>query len=134
MASEEYEEVEDVVEAVDAEDGREQSREFVAEKARRQLQRSRLARLAEKLTGGPERPGQQKIASSPVVMLLVGTTVGASILAAIFWFINARNQEDRLLTGIRDPNPPGGGVKQHVRGRRVCEKRTHRIRHERLPR
>lgn len=97
MASEEYEEVEDVVEAVDAEDGREQSREFVAEKARRQLQRGRLARLAEKLTGGPERPGQQKIASSPVVMLLVGTTVGASILAAIFWFINARNQEDRLL-------------------------------------
>ncbi len=97
MASEEYDDEEEVVEAVDAEDEREQARGAVAEKARRQLKRGRLAQLTEKLTGGPERPGQQKIGRSPVVLLLAGSTVGASILAAIFWFINARNAEDRLL-------------------------------------
>ena len=93
MASEEYE---DEVEEVEADD-REESREVISEKARRQLRRGKLSELAEKLTGGPERPGQQKIARSPVVMLLVGCTVGGSILAAIFWFINARNTEDRLI-------------------------------------
>jgi len=95
VASEEYDE--DVVEAVEVDDDREQSREVLAGKARRQLSRGRLTQLSEKLTGGPERPGQQKIARSPVVLLLVGSTVGGSILAAIFWFINAQNQEDRLL-------------------------------------
>ena len=54
-----------------------QSREALAEKARRQLSRGRLARLTEKLTGGPERPGQQKIARSPVVLLLAGCTAGS---------------------------------------------------------
>lgn len=95
MASEDYEE--DVVEAVEVDDDREDSRGAVSEKARRQLKRGRLTQLLEKLTGGPERPGQQKIGRSPVVLLLAGSTVGATILAAIFWFINARNQEDRLL-------------------------------------
>ena len=93
MASEEYD---DDVEEVEVDD-REESREVISEKARRQLRRGKLSELAEKLTGGPERPGQQKIARSPVVMLLVGCTVGGSILAAIFWFINARNTEDRLI-------------------------------------
>lgn len=101
MASEEYDD-DDVVEVVKVDDDREQSREALAEKARRQLNRGRLARLTEKLTGGPERPGQQKIARSPVVLLLAGCTAGATILAAIFWFINAQNQEDRLLKVATD--------------------------------
>jgi outer membrane protein assembly factor BamB len=97
VATEEYDDEDDVVEAVEVDEDHEESREAHAEKARRQLNRGRLAQLSDKLTGGPERPGQQKIARSPVVLLLAGSTVGASILAAIFWFINARNQEDRLL-------------------------------------
>ena len=96
MASEEYDDDVEEIEEVEADD-REESREVVSERARRQLRRGKLSELAEKLTGGPERPGQQKIARSPVVLLLVGSTVGASILAAIFWFINAQNTEDRLI-------------------------------------
>lgn len=96
MASEEYDD-DDVVEAVEVPDERAKSREVVSQKARRQLRRGRLAQLSDKLTGGPERPGQQKIVRSPVVLLLAGTTVAASILAAIFWYINAQNQEERLL-------------------------------------
>lgn len=99
MASEEYDD-EEVVEDVkpdDADDQSDESRRAFEEKARRQLRRGRLAKLAEKLSGGPERPGEQKIGRSPVVMLLAGSTIGASILAAIFWFINASNKEERML-------------------------------------
>lgn len=95
MASKDYDE--DPAEEVGSSDDRELSRETIAEKARRQLQRGRLTELAEKLSGGPQRPGQQTVARSPVVMLLAGSTVAASVLAAIFWFINAQNAEDRML-------------------------------------
>jgi hypothetical protein len=100
VASEEYDDEEEVVEPVeadDADDATDKSRRAFEEKARRQLSRGRLTTLAEKLSGGPERPGEQKIGRSPVVMLLAGITVGASILAAIFWFINATNKEERML-------------------------------------
>ncbi len=38
-----------------------------ASRVRRQLSRGRFAQITEKLTGGPERPGEQKITRSPVV-------------------------------------------------------------------
>ncbi len=99
MASEEYDDEENVesVEALGAVDADYESRRKFEEKARRQLRRGRLTVLAEKLSGGPERPGEQRVGRSPVVMLLMGSTIGASILAAIFWFINATNKEERLL-------------------------------------
>lgn len=73
------------------------AKDALSAKARQQLKRGRLSALSDKLTGGPERPGEQKIGRSPLVLLLTGTTVGAFVLAAIFWVINARNQEDRLF-------------------------------------
>ncbi len=73
------------------------AKDALSAKARQQLKRGRLSSLSDKLTGGPERPGEQKIGRSPVVLLLTGTTIGAFVLAAIFWVINARNQEDRLF-------------------------------------
>ena len=96
---EEYDD-DEVVEAVESDDADEaysESRKRFEEKARRQLRRGRLTKLAEKLSGGPERPGEQKVGRSPVVMLLAGSTIGAAILAAIFWFINSSNAEERLL-------------------------------------
>lgn len=95
MASEDYDD--DPAEVVNSDDDRELSREAVAEQARRQLKRGRLTQLAEKLSGGPQRPGEQKVGRSPVVMLLAGSTIAASVLAAIFWFINSKNAEDRML-------------------------------------
>jgi len=68
-----------------------------ASAARRQLSRGRFAQITEKLTGGPERPGEQKIGRSPVVLGLIGTTVGTLLLAGIFWFMNANTREERQL-------------------------------------
>ncbi|MEZ6032994.1 MAG: PQQ-binding-like beta-propeller repeat protein [Planctomycetaceae bacterium] len=66
-------------------------------RARRQLSRGRFAQITEKLTGGPERPGEQRIGRSPVVLGLIGTTIGALLLAGIFWFMNANTREERQL-------------------------------------
>ncbi|MFM7057912.1 MAG: PQQ-binding-like beta-propeller repeat protein [Planctomycetota bacterium] len=71
--------------------------EAVQQKARQQLKRGRMALLSDRLTGGPQRPGQQSITRSPVVLFLSGTTVVCLVLAAIFWFINQRNAESRML-------------------------------------
>lgn len=68
-----------------------------ASRVRRQLARGRFAQITEKLTGGPERPGEQKITRSPVVLGLIGTTIGALLLAGIFWFMNASTREERQL-------------------------------------
>ena len=88
MAQEEYDDQNDAENAANDEQ---------AAKAKRQLSQGRIARLTEKLTGGPERPGEQKIGRSPVVLLLIGTTVGALLLAGIFWFMNASTREERQL-------------------------------------
>jgi len=71
--------------------------EAVQQKARQQLKRGRMALLSDRLTGGPQRPGQQSITRSPVVLFLSGTTIVCLVLAAIFWFINQRNAESRML-------------------------------------
>ena len=100
MASEDYDEaevVDEVAENAARDTDRTSTREALAAKARQQLRRGRLTELSEKLSGGPQRPGQQKIGRSPTVLLLAGITVGATILAAIFWYINAQNAEERLL-------------------------------------
>lgn len=57
VASEEYE---DEVEEVEADD-REQSREVISEKARRQLRRGKLSELAEKLTGDRNVPVSRRL-------------------------------------------------------------------------
>ena len=89
MAREEYDDENDVVAADDA------AMEQHANKARRQLSRGRFAQLTEKLTGGPERPGEQKIGRSPIVLGLAGLTIGSLVLAAIFYAKNADLREKR---------------------------------------
>ena len=91
MAQEEFEDENDV-EAAERE-----AVERQAMKARRQLSQGRFAQLTEKLTGGPERPGEQKIGRSPIVLGLVGLTIGASILAGIFYVMDLGNREQRKL-------------------------------------
>ena len=75
----------------------EAAKDAVAEKAKRQLQRGRLTTFADRLSGGPQRPGQQKIARSPVVLVLTGVTLLSFLLAGIFWYINQWNAEERML-------------------------------------
>ena len=87
MAQEKYDEND----ADDAASGQQASR------ARQQLSRGRIAHITERLTGGPERPGEQRIGRSPVVLGLIGITIGALLLAGIFWFMNANTREERLL-------------------------------------
>lgn len=72
-------------------------RRELAKTADRQLRRGRLNQLSDRLTGGPQRPGEQKVGRSPVVFLLSTVTVFGFLLAAIFWYINQKNSEDRLL-------------------------------------
>lgn len=89
MAREEYDDKNDVDAADDA------AIEKHAEKARRQLSRGRFTQLTEKLTGGPERPGEQKIGRSPIVLGLAGLVIGSLVVAAIFYARNADLREER---------------------------------------
>lgn len=91
MAQKEYDDENDVDIAED------EAREQQAAKARRQLSRGRFAQITEKLTGGPERPGEQKIGRSPIVLGLTIVTLGALLLSAIFWFMTASTREARQL-------------------------------------
>ena len=91
MAQEEYDDENDVNAAEEA------ALEQQASKARRQLSRGRFAQLTEKLTGGPERPGEQKIGRSPIVLGLAGLTLGGLLLSGIFWFMTASIREERQL-------------------------------------
>ena len=90
MAQNEYEE--DDVDAAE-----EAVRAKQAATARRQLSRGRFAQITEKLTGGPERPGEQKIGRSPIVLGLTIVTLGALLLSGIFWLMTASTREARQL-------------------------------------
>lgn len=71
--------------------------EAQAEKARRQLKRNWTERLSDRLTGGPERPGEQNVGRSPIVLILAGSTIGALLLSVIFWLMISSTREARLL-------------------------------------
>lgn len=75
----------------------EADRQQLAEKAKQQLKRGSLTAFSDRLTGGPVRNEDQKISRSPAVLLLTGVTVVCFLLAGIFWFINQRNVEERML-------------------------------------
>lgn len=91
MAQKEYDDENDVDAAEEA------ARARQAAAARRQLSRGRFAQITEKLTGGPERPGEQKIGRSPIVLGLTGVTLGALLLSGIFWVMTASTREERQL-------------------------------------
>ncbi len=90
MAQNEYEED-------DVDTAEEAVRAKQAATARRQLSRGRFAQITEKLTGGPERPGEQKIGRSPIVLGLTIVTLGALLLSGIFWLMTASTREARQL-------------------------------------
>ena len=90
MAQKEYDNENDM-------DAEETAREQQAAIARRQLSRGRFAQITEKLTGGPERPGEQKIGRSPIILGLTIVTLGALLLSAIFWLMTASTREARQL-------------------------------------
>lgn len=75
----------------------EADRQQLAEKAKQQLKRGSLSAFSDRLTGGPVRNEDQKISRSPAVLLLTGVTLVCFLLAGIFWFINQRNVEERML-------------------------------------
>ncbi len=91
MAQREYDDENDVDAAEEA------ARAKQAATARRQLSRGRFAQITEKLTGGPERPGEQKIGRSPIVLGLAIVTLAALLLSGVFWVVDASNREERQL-------------------------------------
>ena len=91
MAQKEYDDENDVDAAEEA------ARAKQAATARRQLSRGRFAQITEKLTGGPERPGEQKIGRSPIVLGLTIVTLAALLLSGIFWLMTASTREARQL-------------------------------------
>ncbi len=66
-------------------------------KARRQLERGRIARLFDAIGGGAARPGEQDVVRSPVVMVLFGSTIAVTLLAALFLFMYFSENESRQL-------------------------------------
>jgi hypothetical protein len=92
VASDEYDEDEDIRADADAADRSRQRK-----RAERQLSRGRIRSLGDKLTGGPERPGEQKISRSPFVLGLVGAIAGLTVLSAIFYYIINTTSEERTL-------------------------------------
>ena len=91
MAQKDYDNENDVDTAEEA------ARAQQAATARRQLSRGRFAQITEKLTGGPERPGEQKIGRSPIVLGLTIVTLAGLLLSAIFWVMTASSREARQL-------------------------------------
>ena len=88
MAREEYDEREDEKPGGTRE---------LSKKARRLQQRGWWGRLSDRLIGGQERPGEQKVGRSPIVLILAGSTVGALVLSLIFWFMISSTREERAL-------------------------------------
>ena len=64
---------------------------------RRMLSRGRMASLADRLTGGPARPGEQQVLRSPLVLGLAGAAAGLGILAVIFFYVISTEGEKRRL-------------------------------------
>lgn len=79
--------------AEDAETPDDDAREL----GRRQLSRGRIARLGDRIAGGAARPGEQQIARSPFVLVLLGAAAALALLAFIFYYIINREAESRRL-------------------------------------
>lgn len=94
MAADDFEEVDEDIRG-DEQDAARRDRQRA--RADRQLARGRIHQLSDKLTGGPERPGEQKIARSPFVLGMIGTIVGLGLLSAIFYWIINSTTEQRTL-------------------------------------
>ncbi|MBL8817509.1 MAG: PQQ-binding-like beta-propeller repeat protein [Planctomyces sp.] len=67
------------------------------ERARRQLERGPITRLFDTIAGGASRPGEQDVVRSPAVMVLFGSTIAVSLLAALFLFMYFSENESRSL-------------------------------------
>lgn len=93
------EEINDDIEEID--DDRE-VRDASIDKGRRQLSRGAFSRFSDRLTGGPERPGEQHIARSPFVLITASVIVGLAVLAAIFYLMISWTGEERSLKAAQD--------------------------------
>ncbi len=96
VAADEYDD-DDIPEVVDDDQFDDLERKNGSERGRRHLSRGRLAHLSDRIAGGAARPGEQQIARSPFVLILVGGVLGIGLLAAIFYYIIGREGESRRL-------------------------------------
>ena len=65
------------------------------ERGRRRLRRGSLARISDRLTGGAERPGEQQIGRSPLILSLGFVILGLAIVGGVFYFLIIRENESR---------------------------------------
>lgn len=99
MAADEYDDYDDDVRGDDTDRDEDDSgsRDRQRARAERQLKRGRMSQLSDRLTGGPERPGEQSIGRSPFVLGMVGAIAGLGVLSAIFYYIINSTSEQRTL-------------------------------------
>ncbi len=93
--AEEFEEVEEVDHVSQGDD--ELGVEALRRRARRQLRRSRLSQLNDRIAGGPRRPGDQEVTRSPFVLSMLFIILGLGIVAGVFYFLILRENESRRL-------------------------------------
>ncbi|MEZ6125899.1 MAG: PQQ-binding-like beta-propeller repeat protein [Planctomycetaceae bacterium] len=91
----EADEIEDVEEVEEAEEA---DVDATARKGRRQLQRGRLSRFGDSLTGGAARPGQEDIKKSPFVMVMGGAIVALALVVLIVGVMILTASEERAFT------------------------------------
>ncbi|MEZ6128545.1 MAG: PQQ-binding-like beta-propeller repeat protein [Planctomycetaceae bacterium] len=92
---EEVDELEDVVEDVD-------EVEDPTDKGRRQLQRGRLSKFSDSLTGGAARPGEEDVKRSPFIMFMAGAIILLAIVALVFGVMILSASEERAYTSAAD--------------------------------
>jgi PQQ-like domain len=98
VAVEEHDDDEDVRDdQLEQEEAEAAERDRHRARAERQLSRGRIRSLGDRLTGGPERPGEQKIGRSPFVLGMIGAIAGLALLSAIFYYIINTTSEQRTL-------------------------------------
>ncbi len=101
MPAEEYDDVDeyDAVEDVETVDDPDDPGDIqdAEQKGRQHLSRGAASRFSDRLTGGPERPGEEKIGRSPFVVAL-GVVIGILAVAALIFFVLIRyTSESRSL-------------------------------------
>ncbi|MDA1013457.1 MAG: PQQ-binding-like beta-propeller repeat protein [Planctomycetota bacterium] len=85
-----------------------------AESSRREKS-SKLSEMRKNLGVGPNRPGEQEVLKSPLVLSLIGGCAVLVILGGVFWFMMAREQA-QLLFDAAKTDMDGGKFKQAIEG------------------
>lgn len=95
---EEVDEFEDDVEEVEEVEEISNGSATSTDPGRRQLQRGRLSRFSDSLTGGAARPGEEDVKRSPFIMFMAGTIILLALIALVFGVMIISAGEERAFT------------------------------------